>query len=88
MYQGEISSVGPIVEALGASGGFSVTYPHVDRTTLGALRDYQRAIGTDYPGWISRVEFNPALHGLTVHVFPTTEIPRVALSFQPYYGRW
>jgi hypothetical protein len=88
MYRGDTMHIGPTAEPLGRLGGFSVTYSNVDPMTLRALRHYQRALRTDYPGWMSRMEFNSAHHGLTVHVFPATEIPLVALNHFSPHGCW
>jgi len=67
------------IEPLGKLG-FSVRYPDADRETVRLVRLYQHEIKTQYPGWLSRMEFDREHGRLSLLVYPLEELPFALLN--------
>ncbi len=67
-----------LVEPYGAQGGFQIRYPDVDLDTAAAVRQYQRELRAQYPGWSSSLEFQDGALFLTV--YPIQEAPAVLMG--------
>ncbi len=73
-----------ILEPFGS--GFVVRYPVADSATLALVRQYQQEVRSDYPGWLSRLEFNRSQDRLNLYVFPMSELPAAVLGRRQSYG--
>lgn len=67
------------IEPLGRAG-FSVRYPVADPETVRQVRQYQQEIKSQFPGWLSRIEFDQ--RQLSLLVYPIEDLPSALFSRQ------
>lgn len=73
-------ATGPQIESYGATGGFLIRYPGATPETMAAVREYQRDLRRDCPGWLSRLEYRQETGGIVLYVFPVSEMPAMVFA--------
>lgn len=74
---------GPEVDAWRGGRGFTVHYGRISPEVLVQIREYQRRLAMESPGWTSQVETGPA-GNVSLHVFALDVMPSVVLRPHEY----